>query len=192
MASEKSLLDIWSVALPRLRANRFNQWLSYSGIVFGFAIGIIFEPTGFVEKIHDLSGALASIWAGLLGFVIAGYAVFTTMMDKSLALALWQIEDEVSKFPHLKVRLLTFVRLFIVLALGFALHLLLFIVSSLVPSPPCLSPAMRLLAKCVILSAVCFGVTSALVELKALIFNLYDFVITQVRKLEIDAKKGGK
>lgn len=190
---EKSLTEIWAKALPRLRRNRLNAILRWSGPVLGALVYVLFDrPPDFIKVINQLSGTLAGVWGSLLGFVIAGYAIFTAAIDPAFMLSLWRLEESHSKFPHLKVRLLVFTQLFIYLFLGLVIFVALHLATSILPHVLAQLPIRPKLALGVLgMTSLGFAVSSCLVEMKALIFNLYDLAITQAKKLDIDARGKG-
>lgn len=179
MDREKGLAEVWSKALPRLRQSRLNDFFRYSGLICGAVIGGTL-PTGCLSLLGQAALAMAGIWAGLLGFVIAGYTIFTTM-NPHFMLVLGKIEESHSKFSHLKVRLLVFTQLFITMFVGLVCFIAIYLFSLVYPLYHIVVPGQIKLVGCVMLGALLGGsLTSGLTEIKILIFNLYDLTLTQV------------
>jgi hypothetical protein len=191
---EKSVFEIWRTSLPKLRPNRFNLAMRSGGAVLGALLGVTLgPPENFAQVIGQLSGTLAGVWSGLLGFVIAGFAIFTQALDPGFMSALWNYEDEHSGFPHLKVRLLIFVQLFIYLFLGMFTLIFIHVLAAISPSYFHHFPQWsKTTLKVISMAGIGFSISTCIVELKALIFNLYSMTLTQAQKLAIDASKGSR
>jgi hypothetical protein len=189
--TEKSLLEIWSKALPRLPKNRFNTVASFVGILLG-VVPVIFGSVGqFRSLLLPYVEFLATIYATLLGFIIAGYAIFTTSANPAFLLAIWKHEDSKAKMPLLKLHLLIYVRLFIAVFVNLFAMMALSAVFRLWPTIAAqitLSDRVSLATQAIVLGIVGLSISVVAVQLKALIFNLYDLTITQVRFLEINEK----
>lgn len=192
---EKSILEIWSKTLPRLPRNRFNSFASLSGILIG-ALPLAIGPfSNFSSTYQPLNDLLVATYASLLGFVIAGYAIFTSSSNPVFSLELWKFVESKSKMPLLKVHLLVFIRLFIVvfIALFILLGLSLFfrIRQSTLPHLS-MSNSFRALLQGVTIAFMGWSITAVAVQLKILIFNLYDLTLTQARFLEIQSRKAAE
>ena len=186
---EKSLLELWSKTIPKIPKNRFNTWMSRAGLLFGI-IPMISGPIGnFVALFQPYSDLLSTVYAGLLGFIIAGYAIFTTAGNPKFLLEIWRHIEPRSGLPLLKLHLLVFVRLFIVVFFALLIVLiqsLLFRIWPGVSTQIQLSGRLTIFIQCLSLAATGWSVSAAAVQLKTLIFNLYDLTITQVQFLGID------
>lgn len=177
--NERSLSEVWSRALPKLRQSRLNDCFRYSGLIIGGLLAGTL-PNNCLAVIGQAASTLAGIWAGLLGFVIAGYTIFTTM-NPHFMLVLGKMEESHSKFSHLKVRLLVFTQLFITMFAGLTCFIGIYLLSLIYPIYQIIVPNQLRVVGCVLLGA-CFGgsISAGLTEIKILIFNLYDLTLTQV------------
>ena len=186
---EKSLLEIWSKALPKIPKNRFNTWASISGSTVA-SIPLIFGPiSGFISLFRPYTDLLAAVYAGLLGFIIAGYAIFTTAGNPKFLLEIWKHIDERSGLPLLKLHLLVFIKLFITVFVSLILVLLqsmLFRLWPVILKQIQISEWFRIFLQVSSLGIIGWTITASAVQLKTLIFNLYDLTLTQVQFLEIE------
>lgn len=193
--TEKSLLELWAKTIPKIPKNRFNFWASMIGLLFGLAPVVLGQINNFISQLQPYSDLLAQVYSGLLGFIIAGYAIFTTAGNPKFLVEIWKHIDERSKLPLLKLHLLVFVRLFLVV---FCSLLIVLIQSLLFRLWPTVSPQVQLSDRLVIfiqsisLAAIGWSVTATAVQLKTLIFNLYDLTLTQVKFLQIDGHESEK
>lgn len=188
LPQEKSIWEIWRKGLPKLRPNRLNDAMRLSGPIIGTSLGLTFgPPEHFSQNIGQIAATLAGVWSGLLGFVIAGLAIFTQALDPGFMSALWKLDDEHSGFPHLKVRLLVFVQLFIYLFIGMFILIFVYLLACGCPSYFQHLPLWsKTTLKIITMAGIGFAVSTCVVELKAMIFNLYSMTITQAQKLAVD------
>jgi hypothetical protein len=189
---EKSLLELWSKTLPKIPKNRFNSWVSMLGLLFGVLPFVIGPIEKFVAQFQPYTDLLATVYAGLLGFIIAGYAIFTTAGNPKFLLEIWKHTDKRSGLPLLKLHLLVFVRLFIVVFVSMLIVLLQSLLFRMWPSfsgQVQLSDRIINLIQALSLGSIGWTVTASSVQLKTLIFNLYDLTITQVQFLQIEETK---
>jgi hypothetical protein len=189
---ERSIWEIWRTSLPKLRPNRINDGLRMSGPVVGAALGLTLgPPENFSLVVGQIAATLTGVWAGLLGFVIAGFAIFTQALDPGFMSALWKLDDEYSGFPHLKVRLLVFVQLFVYLFFGLFILIFIYLLASSCSAYFLhLPPWSKTTLKVTSMAGIGFAISTCFVELKALIFNLYSMTLTQAQKLTVDEKRG--
>jgi len=188
----KSLLQLWRNNIPKLRKDAQNAKIVMLGVIFfGLAIPLS-KTTDFVSALAGFCSTIAEIWASILGFVIAGFAIFTAMSPDFL-LALWKYKESHSKLPHLEVRLLIFIKLFVSLMFGLFVSILIYFVAIFFPTAlRDMGMVSKLLLKGVAGILLGFSIASAIVELKSLVFNLYDMAITQAKKFEIDEQSKPK
>jgi hypothetical protein len=186
---EKSLLEIWSKTLQRLPKNRFNLVVSKLGLVLGL-IPIFFGPLNrFSEILSSVSSELIVVYSSLLGFVIAGYTIFTTMGQPKFLVSMWKHIDSGTQLPLFKLHLLVFVKLF--LALFWSLIIVICISISvkfqhILASHITLSERLNVCLQSGLLALIGWSLSAVAIHIKVLIFNLYDLTLTQVRFLEID------
>lgn len=192
---EKSLLEIWAKTFPLLPKNRLNTALSLAGLVLALLPLICGRISDFVRTVLPTTELLANVYAGLLGFIIAGYAIFTTAGNPQFLLDIWQHKNKKTGLPLLKLHLLVFVRLFItvfvalllMLALGVSLRLWFHVSPHLRPSD-----SIVIAGQVFVLGFIGWSISATSVQLKVLIFNLYHLTLTQVRYLEMEQRKKAK
>lgn len=188
---EKSLLEIWSKSLPKIPKNRFNCWASVSGLllgVFPFAVGPI---NNYIDRFQTYTDLLSTVYAGLLGFILAGYAIFTTAGNPKFLLAVWKHKDTKSGVPLLKLHLFVFVRLFIVVFISMLVVIGQSLAFRLWPTLEIqvqLSNKLRIVGQGISCATIGWTITATSIQLKTLIYNLYNLTLTQVQFLEIDAE----
>ena len=193
--TEKSLLEIWSKTIPKIPKNRFNTWASLSGVSFGI-MPFIFGPiAGFVGLLQPYTDLLSQIYASLLGFIIAGYAIFTSVGNPKFLVELWKHTEKRSGLPLLKLHLLVFVRLFIVVfaALIFSMaHSTLSRLWPTVMGEIQISTKIRTFGQAFSMGVLGWTLTATAIQLKTLIFNLYDLTLMQVQFLQVDSDSENK
>ena len=188
----KSLLQLWRNNIPKLRKDSRNTLVILIGAA-AFCLALPFSGThDFTSTLSGFCATLAGIWASILGFVIAGFAIFTAMSPDFL-LALWKYKESHSKLPHLEVRLLIFIKLFVSLMFGLFVFMFIYFIAIFFPDPlRDMGMTSKTVLKGVAGILLGYSVASAIVELKSLIFNLYDMAITQAKKFEIDEQSKPK
>ena len=193
--TEKSLLEIWSKTFPKLPHNRFNTWAALSGFLL-LLIPLIFGPIPeFKNLMLPFVELLATVYGSLLGFIIAGYAIFTSASNPKFILQIWKHVDSKSQLPLLKLHLLVYVRLFLSLFLSLGCVVVMALTLRIWPFITLhvsISERLRLALQCISMALIGWSITNSSVQIKAMIFNLYNLILTQVRFLEIDDKNSTK
>ena len=190
--SEKSLIELWSKAFQKIPKNRFNTYAGASGLILGL-IPLWFGPiAGFAKEWSDLAALLVQVFASLLGFIIAGYTIFVTSANPNFVVAFWRHINDHSGFPLLKLHLVVYMRLFFSMftaTLFFGSIVVSYKIWGFVRAEVTLSPRMINFIQIMITSLSGWMITLSAVQIKAMIFNLYDLTITQAQFLEMsDAK----
>ena len=189
---EKSLLEIWSKTLPRLPKNRFNLVVSKLGLALGL-IPIFFGPSSrFSEILSSISSELIIVYSSLLGFVIAGYTIFTTLGQPKFFVSMWKHKDSRTQLPLFQLHLLVFVKLFLALFWSLMTMICLSIgvkFQHILASHIALSAHRNISLQSGLLALIGWSLSAVAIHIKVLIFNLYDLTLTQVRFLEIDQEK---
>lgn len=185
---ERSLRDVWSRALSRLRPNRSNKFLSASGLLLG-AIPLVVGPVnGFYSAYLSMLDLMSQVIGGILGFVITGFVLAVTVVDRKMVKQMWSVEESYSKFPTYKVHVLEFIRPIIYLFLGLSFMILGSVFcrffwptfADRVLSPEFLKQA-RPWYQVLALGSLGWVITSCLIRLKAFGFNVYQYALVQVR-----------
>ncbi|RYZ91204.1 MAG: hypothetical protein EOP04_01400 [Proteobacteria bacterium] len=185
---EKSLLEIFCKTIPQLPKNKFNSFVGWSGVLLLFIPAICGPSPDFLKTIAGFTDLLSQIYAGILGFIIAGYAIFTSSSNPHFLVEIWRYEEPKSKMPLLKVHLLVYVRLFVAIFLSLIGVLAISLTSRLWPM---LSPHVQIsddLARAIqslIAAILGLSMTQVCIHTKVLIFNLYDLTITQVKYIDL-------
>lgn len=190
---EKSLSEIWSKTLLRVPKSRFNNLVSLVGVALGAFPLIVGPVKSFSGTFQSAADLLVGAYAGLLGFIIAGYAIFTTAGNPKFLVEIWKHIDSRSGLPLLKLHLLVFVRLFLVVFFALFISISVSFAFRLWPTlseKVAFAPSLRLCLQAVVLSTLGWTISATAVQLKTLIFNLYDLTLTQVKFLEIEAGSG--
>ena len=192
-SKEKNLTEIWSKTFPKLATHRENFYLNFSGLLLGLVPFIFGEVSDFASFITDSASMLGQVYSGLLGFILAGYTIFASATNPRFLLAIWEYRsEENSNLPLLKVHALVFMRMFITLFLSLLLCLVLFLFAKLNSSIKpmiLLHSSIFVFGQAVVLSLVGVTVSGTLTQLKILIFNIYDLVMTQAEFAKIDENK---
>lgn len=120
LLKEKSLWQVHSAA-RQFKAKPFDRYLrivSWIGIppLTAILFGCVLSPPQQLSMLHNLSSVLVGFCTTVLGFLIAGLAIFTTLSEKKLwvALAKTSMEDEgVSAFKYMFFNILSVFLIFL-------------------------------------------------------------------------------
>lgn len=191
MAIEKSLLEIWSKGLPKLPKNNFNRYVSFSGLLLGLLPVVFGQVINFTSIINSLSNVSAQVIGGILGFMIAAFTIFASASNPKYLLEMWRFTPDNSTIPLLKMHMLNFVRCFIYLFLALVYFMVLILLTHFWPTiakQMTLSSKLVISIQAIVLSLLGFFLITMFVQLKSLIFNLYDLTINHVKFNEADSK----
>jgi hypothetical protein len=180
---EKSLFEIWSKSIPRLPKNRFNSFCTWAGALLGL-MPFVFGPIhSFWSTLGPFADVLVQVEASLLGFIIAGYAVFASTSNPKFFVAMLEMQDGTG-LNLLQLHFVNFIRTFLHVFMGliFAIGLSLATrFAPLVMSQVSVSDRLIPWVQATVLVGLGLAITATLVQLKSLIYNLYDLTITHVR-----------
>lgn len=179
---ENNFLELWSTSFRKIPTNHFNNIVGLSGLLLGL-YPLYFGPiSGFAKDWAEFSGLMTQVYASLLGFIIAGYTVFVTSANPDFLVGLWRHHDEEANCPLLKLHLLVYMKLFLSIFSGTVFFSLIVIAYKIwVPlrSDFDLSPRLIVFLQTSIAAITGWRLTSAAIQVKAMIFNLYSLTITQ-------------
>jgi hypothetical protein len=186
--SEKGFLDLWLNAFSKIPKNRINTFFGFSGIILGVFPHVFGPIPNFGKDWSDFAALMVQVFASLLGFIIAGYTIFSTSANPEFIVAFWRHVDKKSEVPLFKLHLIVYMRLFLCIFTGtifFGGIVLSYKIWILLRADLTFSSRGLVLIQTIIAAATGWQLTSAAVQVKAMIFNLYDLTITQASYLEI-------
>ncbi|WP_125206344.1 hypothetical protein [Capsulimonas corticalis] len=189
LTEEKDLWDIW-VQIRHIKESKFNvssTWL----IVFLNVLYAVYTPESthvLADKVRSWSDLGLNFGASLLGFLIAGFTIFATLVKPELFLQMAQHIDKKTGLSYLKGSFFRFIKIFTVilffiftcyLVKAFALPsglLSIFVNRVLIDPGEC----KRYLAQIgiVFVSSVFFYMV---VLVQSFIFNVYHSIMTSLR-----------
>jgi hypothetical protein len=118
LLSEKSLWQIYRQCVRKLPPSRFNV-LATAAMFFFLILDVAYFPEEFANRIK-LTRSLAEMGMGfgptVLGFLIAGFTIFSTLSKPELFRRLYDRQHEASGLSFLKVNFFTFAEVFVVFA----------------------------------------------------------------------------
>lgn len=188
LTAEKSLWDIYK----KSRGITHTPFNYLATIVFGILIiaGFFlnpFETAKAVEVLRELVKTGFEVSLNVLGFLLAGYTVFTSVCKVELFVEMAKHKKEGYEFSHLKYNMFLFMNTFISFMV-FTFYCLLImllcnekgIVTTCVNFMPHKESFKMVLAH-VGLFTVGIGLFYIMLSMKSLIFNIYHTVMTSIR-----------
>lgn len=185
---ERSISEIIINNNDKIPKNKFNEIVSVSGLY------LIFLPLAFgpfdIKQIIGITDILSVLYATLLGFIIAGYTIFTTAGNPRFLSEIWKHVDSRSGLPLLKIHLVVFIKLFAVVFASMIVAVFHSFIFRLFPNSALLTlgKELEVVIQMISLGLIGISMTATAIQLKIFMFNLYDLTITQVRFLVIDEK----
>lgn len=190
--SEKSLFELWSEAFSKIPKNGFNDIASISGLMLGIIPAWFGPLNDFSKEWSEFAALMVQVFSSLLGFIIAGYTIFVSSANPNFVAAFWRHKDTESGFPLLKLHLVVYMKLFFIMfsaTLFFGSVVIAYKFWLFVRGDLQLTTRLVVFLQIIISSLSGWMITMSAVQIKAMIFNLYDLAITQAQYLDITEKK---
>ena len=188
LTSERSLWDIYRLA-TRIRAGKLQLALNFLTVLF-LGVHSIVLTENVVPLLVDVRS-----WAQIgfnfaittLGFLVAGFTIFTTVAKPDMMLAMMSVPHKESGLPTLKVNMFAFMRVFIAYLVCAAIYLVVFLfcqtnglvakLVALLPHGACIKDAAIRVAYVM----VGWSFVYLLLMLKSFVFNIYAIVMNMLR-----------
>lgn len=192
LTKEIGLLDIYKASRSKLPRNKINIFstLTIFGMLSVYAIFSTESSVLLLEKGRKWAELGFSFSIGILGFLIAGFTIFSSVSDKNLFVAMAKNKHDKSGLSYLKYNFFTLMYVFIVY-LGFAILCLLIqllggssgfisIVTKFIVEEKYFLSVKRIFA---IVNLVTTGTWFfySLMLLQSFVFNIYHIVMTAIR-----------
>ena len=188
LTQEKNLWDIYkeSRKIPHSSFNRNTTVLVLILVILEsfFTSQPISETTNFVRELSQMGLAIT---LSTLGFLLAGYTIFSTVTNPRLSLQMAGIDHKESGLSYIKHNNFIFLRVFIYY-LAFAIFCLFIVLmghhGGLVPLIVSLAPNPEIVKILLVKTAYVLMFTGyyfLLMQLKSFIFNIYHSVMTSLR-----------
>ncbi len=192
ITKEIGLLDVYKASRSRLKKNKINIFSTLAVFIM-LTIYAFFSnesSVSLLEKLRNWAEMGFSFSAGILGFLIAGFAIFATVSDKKLFTTMARTEHKKSGLSYLKHNFFALMYVFIAY-LGFAILCLL--VQLLGGASGFISIMIELIASnrdFLIIKSFLAGIGIVVVGtwffyslmlLQTFIFNIYHIVMTSIR-----------
>ena len=193
LTKEKSLWDIYKASRP-IPNTKFNRLITISATLL-VAAEIFFSKrltSQYVLEVQQLSSLGIQIGLSTLGFLIAGFTIFTTISKPRLSISMSQMRHPGLDISYLKKNYFVFMRVFI-----YYITFCFFCFAMIIAAKPDglaetiinLSPSAELLkatfSRAAYATTIIFY-TIILVQLKSFVFNTYHSVMTALRWEAID------
>ncbi|MES2307343.1 MAG: hypothetical protein V4507_00635 [Verrucomicrobiota bacterium] len=187
LLKEKTLWQIYKAAW-KISDSIFN-WIVGVAVVIFFIAYVVLEKD--ILRVHCLLLKLADIGfnaaISLLGFLIAGFTIISSLADPKLFLFMINRTHEDSGLSYLKYNFFTLIRTFICFLVfaAFQLTLIAFVQRSsmgavILEIAPNLRETFELMIRWLLVISAGLWVF-AFLQLKSFIFNVYHFVMTMIR-----------
>lgn len=188
LTKEKSLWDIYKLS-RKIYPGKLQFFIIFFVALMLFINAFLFDT--------DLSNIISDtrLWAGMgfnfsittLGFLIAGFTIFSTLSKPRMMLAMMDHINEETGLPTLKYNFFTFMKVFITYIIFSLLYLLVILIGQeggfvsqlikMIPDSLCLKVIVVKLAYIVIGASF----VHLLLLLKSFIFNIYAIVMNFLR-----------
>ncbi|MFT2098278.1 hypothetical protein ACMUMQ_07995 [Marinomonas sp. 2405UD66-6] len=183
LTKEKSIFDIFKKTI-KIRVSKFHKLIIISIFIISSLGSYFLKITP--DQIRHLSEIGFNFGMTTLGFLIAGFTIFTTLAKPEMMLSMMNHQNEKYKIPTLKYNLFVFMKVFIhfifftflylsVIAFGQSGGLvskLIFIIT------PYISKNIIL---CILYTIIVCSLFHLLLSLKTFIFNTYAIVMSTLR-----------
>lgn len=192
ITQESGLLDIYKAIRFKLPKSNINIFSTLSVLAMLITCVMMSTENSFfwLIKMRKLAETGFSFSTGILGFLIAGFTIFATVVDKNLFAAMAKVIHTKSGLSYLKYNFFILMYVFIVY-LGFAILCLLVqlvgdtsgfisIMTKLVAGEEYFTTVKHLLVR---IGVVVVGTWFfySLIILQSFIFNIYHVVVTAIR-----------
>ncbi|KYQ83038.1 hypothetical protein AWW72_15895 [Acinetobacter sp. NRRL B-65365] len=191
LLKENNLFEVYiaSRKIPFSKTNKFLL-LIFSIISIFSTLGI--ENKEFVEAIPAIASTLLGAVLTVLGFLIAGYTIFCSVLSHNLSMELYNSEDKPFGFSKLKYSHLLFMRVFsYYLIYTFLLFIIVFFckstsLSALISLISQHDDCIFLITNYILYNFLFIGISFLLLQLASFIFNIYHTVMTSICSTEIN------
>lgn len=191
LLEESNLIEVYltSRKIPFSKTN-FTLLSIFSIFSLLFSIGI--TPKDLAEIIPIISTTLIGVILIVLGFLIAGYAIFCSVINHSLSIELYNSETKPYGFSQLKYSHLLFMRVFFYyLSYTFFLILIFFFSKTHLLTNFIIKKLENIdllfyLTNYLIFNTLFIGIIFLLLQLASFTFNIYHSVMTSICLNEIN------
>ena len=191
LLDEKNLFDVYltSRKIPFSNTNIFLLTI-FSIISLSLSLGI--TSSELAEMIPTISASLISVILTVLGFLIAGYAIFCSVMNHTLSIEIYNSNTKPFGFSQLKYSHLLFMRVFFYYLLyTIFLTFIIFFSKSKILEPLITSKIENIncfyhLINYLVFNILFIGISFLLLQLASFTFNIYHSVMTSICLNEIN------
>lgn len=191
LLAENNLYEVYltSRTIPFSKLNR-NLLIIFS--IFSAILSLSIEGDKLADIITSNSSDLISVVLTVLGFLIAGYAIFCSVINHSLSIELYKSETKPYGFSQLKYSHLLFMRVFFYyLIYTFILILIQFFSKSQLLTNLMHENIERIecifyIVNYLVFNLLFIGIIFLLLQLASFTFNIYHSVMTSICLTEIN------
>lgn len=191
LLNEKNLFEVYRVSrkIPFSKTNKFLL-IIFCIISLIFTLGI--DDKELVKDIPELSSTLLAAVLTVLGFLIAGYTIFCSVLNHSLSMELYNSEEKPYGFSQLKYSHLLFMRVFFYyLIYAFFLFSVVFFskstsLSSIISVISTHDKCIFFITNYILYNSLFIGMSFLMLQLASFIFNIYHTVMTSICSTEIN------
>ena len=191
LLNENNLFEVYRVSrkIPFSKMNKFLL-IIFCIISLIFTLGI--DGQELVKDIPVLSSTLLAAVLTVLGFLIAGYTIFCSVLNHNLSMELYNSEEKPLGFSQLKYSHLLFMRVFFYyLVYAFFLFSVVFFskstsLSSIISVISDHDRCIFFILNYIIYNSLFMGMSFLMLQLAYFIFNIYHTVMTSICLTEIN------
>lgn len=190
LLAENNLYEIYKTA-RRIPLSTLNRNILVLCSILSILLTLTIDPSTLAQTILVLSSDLISIVLTVLGFLIAGYAIFCSVLDHELSIELYESKHKSSGFSKLKHSHLLFMRVFFYyLVYTFFLVFIQFFSSANIFSLSVFNDNIIYftfhITNYLTLNLLFIGIVFLLLQLASFTFNIYHSVMTSICYTEIN------
>ena len=197
--SQKSMWEVYRLSnkiLPKPKSNVVIFWAFVSAflVFFGWAMcdgGTVFTEKDALSFLQFTAAQGLSLAVGILGFLIAGFAIFASVTKAELFITLAEIpykrDGKETGINRLQFVFFNFLNVFtvyigllalcLIIGIGLSDHSPLLRIASQTPSP---TPILPIMALVITTGSLLLWLVAALLRLKSFVWNLYQTILVSI------------
>ena len=191
LLNENNLFEVYKVS-RKIPFSKINTFLLIIFCILSLFVTLGIDGQDLVKDIPVLSSTLLAAVLTVLGFLIAGYTIFCSVLNHSLSMELYNSEEKPLGFSQLKYSHLLFMRVFFYyLVYAFFLFSVVFFskstsLSSIISVISDHDKCIFFILNYILYNSLFMGMSFLMLQLASFIFNIYHTVMTSICLTEIN------
>ena len=191
LLAENNIYEVYLTS-RKIPFSKLNRNLLILFTLTSLALTFSIDSENLAKIIQSISNDLISVVLTVLGFLIAGYTIFCSVMNHNLSMELYKSETRPYGFSQLKYSHLLFIRVFFYyLIYTFFLILIYFFSNSQLLTSLMSENLQRIecvfyVINYIIFNVLFIGIIFLLLQLASFTFNIYHSVMTSICLTEIN------